>query len=44
MESFVSRHVSPTFVEYGCPTEPITDVYSYNFPDDRRLIKILGKH
>ena len=43
-EFFASRHVSLLFHEFSYPTEPRTDVYSYNFPDDRRFVKLLGRH
>jgi hypothetical protein len=44
MEFLGFKPVSPSFVEFVCPTEMRTDVYSYNFPDDRRLLKLLGRH
>jgi hypothetical protein len=31
-----------SFPKYGCPTDSKIDVYSYNFIDDRRVLKILG--
>ena len=38
----MSRPVSLSFAEFSWTTEPRTDVYSYNFPDDKRLLKLLG--
>jgi hypothetical protein len=26
------------------PAEPVSDVYTYNFPDDRLTVKFLGEH
>ena len=43
-EFFASRSVRLSFAEFSCPTKPRTDVYSYNFPDDKRLLKLLGRH
>jgi hypothetical protein len=45
MGFFASRHVGVILrVRLRHPTEPVLDVYSYNFPDDRRYVKILGEH
>jgi hypothetical protein len=44
MEFSVSKPVRLLFIKFGYPTKIRTDVYSYNFPDDRRLFKLLGKH
>jgi hypothetical protein len=40
----VSKPVGYSFMKFGFPTKIRTDVYSYNFPDDRSLIKLLGKY
>jgi hypothetical protein len=30
--------------DHSVDREPLADVYLYNFPDDRRALKILGKY
>jgi hypothetical protein len=42
MAFFVSRPVSIPTVTFGRPTNLRSDVYSYNFPDDKRYLKALG--
>ena len=39
---FVFKPVRISFLKYRCPTDSWVDVYSYNFRDDRRLLKIMG--
>jgi hypothetical protein len=44
MELFQFKPVSLSFVDFGCPTEIRIEVYSYNFRDDKRLVKLLCRH
>ena len=45
MESFASRHVGTThFITSRHSANPEPDVYSYNFPDDKRSFKFLGEN
>ena len=39
---FASKSVRISFLRFRFPTDSRIDVYSYNFRDDRRLLKILG--
>ena len=39
---FAFKSVRISFLKFGCPTDPRIVVYSYNFRDDRRLLKFLG--
>ena len=45
MAFFVSRPVSvQLYWNLGLPADICADVYSYNFPDDKRATKFLGKY
>jgi hypothetical protein len=46
MAFFVFRFVRTSPLMSGCliDREPCVDVYSYNFPDDRRALKLLGEY
>jgi hypothetical protein len=36
--------ISPLNSSYSVDRDPLTDVYIYNFPDDRRALKFLGEY
>jgi hypothetical protein len=39
---FAFKPVSISFLTFRYPTNSSVDVYSYNFPDDKRQLKLLG--
>jgi len=44
MEFLVSKYVGTPLVTFPHPTNSVSDVYSYNFPDDKRFLKALGEY
>lgn len=40
----MSRHVGIPLVIPGYLADTTPDMYSYNFPDDRRFLKVLGEY
>jgi len=40
----VSKYVGTPLVTFPHPTNSVSDVYSYNFPDDKRFLKALGEY